>query len=350
MTWLLIEMLRDAPTVVAEDTRPRAWVAAERAVSQVSKDRTLWPRLRNEIEQLATEYQARQRSDTQVQLTVDAARHRHTLVIVPALGPGRIMHGAWVQVGRTDDPRELPEPPKTVAFHWNNTTRFLRGRGDLGVLSDPPPARPLTSTEIFESISVPDDLELIREILLDSSSGSWDGVVEVRGSGATGRVVMAADPADPETWRGLLYETTTLGTKRTSLEAAALNAMQRWIPDRYFVLVDLQRFRVLRWVTRPLETVQWKGQVDNRDAPHPDDVQRLFALAAKAMTGEIREGSLDGVRLRARGGGWVVVNGSAVLSGGTDRPSFALIQITVVGHSDEPDPVPVTDTGHPGLS
>lgn len=90
--------------------------------------------------------------------------------------------------------------------------------------------------------------------------------------------------------------------------------------------------------------------VDNRDAPHPDDVKRIFEAVAEVFTGKTDRAEVANIRLRRFGGGWTVVNGSGAVIRHEGGPQLGLIEMKVIGESDEPDPVPATDPGHPGLT
>ncbi|QHE73470.1 hypothetical protein GFS60_07130 (plasmid) [Rhodococcus sp. WAY2] len=108
--------------------------------------------------------------------------------------------------------------------------------------------------------------------------------------------------------------------------------------------------RLIDWITDPIPQIQWKGIVDNRDTPHPDDVQRIFHTAGQVFGGHTPRGEVKGIRLRRFGGGWTVVDASGgVLPAARDGPLLALVQFDITGTSIEPDPVPPTDDGHPGL-
>ncbi len=246
-------------------------------------------------------------------------------------------------------PKPQQRPVSAFAFTWDSHLRLAEFPA---ALTGGTPRSQLTAPEIFRFVEPADGLSLIRALLSSQPGDSWSGAVTVTvgKNNRPGHVVMAAGtpPQPPAKWRGLLFETST-PMAGMSLEAAALAAIPR-ISQVHMVLVDIAKMRLIRWITDPLPDVQWKGQVDQRDTPHPDDVKRIFAAAADVFTGKAESAEVHDVRLRRRGGGWVVVDGSGAIVGTSDAgPALAVLQLRVTGHSDEPDPVAPTDAGHPGL-
>ncbi|GAB4590217.1 hypothetical protein [Nocardia sp. IFM 10818] len=110
------------------------------------------------------------------------------------------------------------------------------------------------------------------------------------------QMVMTAGAAEAEShlWRGLLFETAPPdGVRTASLEAAALAAIPR-MTSMHMAILDVAKMRLLRWVTDPMPDVQWKGMVDQRDTPHPEDVKRIFEAVEPMFKGEIESGSVEG--------------------------------------------------------
>jgi hypothetical protein len=113
----------------------------------------------------------------------------------------------------------------------------------------------------------------------------------------------------------------------------------------HIALLDIPRIRLIRWITDPVPDIAWKGVADDRDTPHPDDVRRIFATVGEVMARGDMRGRVDNVRLRRLEGGWTVVDGiGTVLPSSKGTPALMLIEFTVTGYSDDPDP---TESGGP---
>ncbi|CAM4039818.1 MULTISPECIES: GAF domain-containing protein [Tsukamurella] len=348
--WYLIELLHAAPTVIAEGPVPRAWISGERAFAGAAGTRQAWAQVLaviEEIREAALTGEPRASGPTVREL---AGNPGSRLVAIPVIGPRHRLLGVWVTVRPASHVASGEGPPATIGFEWDNTERKLWARGDTVLAGEDVPRRPITSAEIFEYVQVENDLSLIKEVLISPTTGRWAGACRFTETDRAGRIVLVADGARRDLWRGIVFETARDDVSMQVAGNAALRTLRAIAPNRHLLLVDVRKVRVLQWITHPLTGVQWKGQVDDRDTPHPDDVQRIFAVAARVLGGEARQGRVDNVRLRASGGrGWVVVDGVASLPEGEGEPELGLIEITVVGHSDEPDPVPPTDKGHPGI-
>ncbi|WP_280390164.1 GAF domain-containing protein [Nocardia wallacei] len=346
--WTLIETLEPGRlTVVARDHEARDRTSFERAVTdQLGIGKAPGHEAAQWLEALIADM----RSHPEAAATHRVLRNGHTVSarLVPVIGPDNALHGAHVWLG-PDGAQPQQRPVSAFAFTWDSHLRLAEFPA---ALTGGTPRSQLTAPEIFRFVEPADGLSLIRALLSSQPGDSWSGAVTVTvgKNNRPGHVVMAAGtpPQPPAKWRGLLFETST-PMAGMSLEAAALAAIPR-ISQVHMVLVDIAKMRLIRWITDPLPDVQWKGQVDQRDTPHPDDVKRIFAAAADVFTGKAESAEVHDVRLRRRGGGWVVVDGSGAIVGTSDAgPALAVLQLRVTGHSDEPDPVAPTDAGHPGL-
>ncbi|NKY34891.1 DUF5593 domain-containing protein [Nocardia speluncae] len=346
--WTLVETLEpDRLSVVARDHHARDRTSFERAVQDHIG---------------AGKAPAREAAGWLQELIDDLRRRRETAVaqrvlrngtvvkarVVPVLAPDDTLHGVHLWLA-SDDATPAHPPVPAFAFTWDSDQRLAEIPASLTVGTS---RSRLTAPEIFRFIDPVDGLSLIQALLSSQPGDSWSGAVTVTlGEQARpGHLVMVASgpPRATQTWRGLLFQTSA-APAGMSLEAAALAAIPR-VSQVHMVLVDIAKMRLLRWITDPLPEVQWKGQVDQRDTPHPDDVKRVFTAAADVFTGKSDSAAVQGVRLRRRGGGWVVVDGTgAIVTTPAGGPALAVLQMRVVGYSDEPDPVEPTDNGHPGL-
>ncbi|MGF0320731.1 GAF domain-containing protein [Nocardia fluminea] len=348
--WTLVETLEpDRITVVARDEQARSRTSFERAVQDrigggkgPGSEAAAW--LSKLIDQIRSQPAPLNETYTLRNGQELAAR------LLPVVGPDQTLHGVQLWVGEQGSaPTSAPQP--TFGFTWDSARR----------LAELPPALTaglerthLTAPEIFRVVETVDAFSMIQTLLISEPRSCCEGAVTMRlgDDPMPAHLVMVAGPTEDQAflWRGLLFETAANPAPPTSLEAAALAAIPRMETQVHMALVDIAKFRLIRWITDAPKSVQWKGMVDNRDTPHPNDVQRIFDSAARTFAGETQSGFVEGIRLRRKGGGWVVVDGAGALVQATaDSPALAIIQMRVTGYSDEPDPVPPTDEGHPGL-
>lgn len=347
--WILVETLEpDRVTVLARDEQARSRTSFERAV----QDRVGGKAPAGEAAKWLSEL------IDQMRPAPIPAEESYTLRngqeldarLLPVVGPDKALHGVQIWVGpRGEAPAGPPQP--TFGFTWDSARR----------LAELPPAlvaglprSHLTAPEVFRVVETVDAFSMIRALLVAVPRSFCESAVTIRmgDEPMPGHLVMVSGPTDEEAalWRGLLFETAANQAPPASLEAAALAAIPLMETTVHMALVDLAKMRLIRWITDPPASVQWKGMVDQRDTPHPDDVKKIFEAAATAFSGQAESASVAGIRLRRRGGGWVVADGTgAILRSAVEGPPLAIVQLRVTGFSDEPDPVPPTDEGHPGL-
>lgn len=343
--WTLIETLEGRATVVARDHVPRRRTSLARAVQDRVGGKAA-VRVTPWLEDLLAEQHGHTAAGTFTCALGDGTEVAAHLVPIP--GPDGTLFGAHVWLGRVGDtPEELPR--LAFGLTWDTQARIAEIPRALAAGA---PRAHLTAPEVFRFFDPEDSLGLIRTLLTPAPGACWQGAVTV--SGPEGRtpahaLLVAGSTADTaERWKGLLFESPDQ-MPRESLEAVALQAIQH-LSGVHMALLDVAKMRLIRWITDPLSEVLWKGQVDQRDAPHPDDVKRIFEAVEGIFTGRADSATVDHVRLRRRGGGWVVVNGAGtILRTSPDSPQLGIVEFRVIGYSDDPDSVPPTDQGHPGL-
>lgn len=113
---------------------------------------------------------------------------------------------------------------------------------------------------------------------------------------------------DQQSWRRVLQDVTdTVAPQSPTLDAIALSAG-----------------RLISWLTDPIPGIQWKGIIDDRGTPPPQDVDRLFAAFERLKNG-VTQVRLDGIGLRRLDGGWSTVDGRATRISATATPLVVLV-------------------------
>ena len=351
-TWLILETLRTGHSLVAFDGNTKQQSSLERAISGFFRGRGVGRLVSNWLVELLDRAASTVAPVDEERTLRDATRFR--AMLHPLIGPENAMHGACVWVGPAAvAPTSRPAP--CIPFVWDSTERTVKfGPRAAGYFDDAAGARgrtTITAPEAFRIVDVYDSLSLITTLLTPSPDAVWCGAATARVSGeaSSGQLILAADATAGTVWRGLFHPGATSAPFPESLEAAALSVLPVVEPAKHIALMDVAKMRLIRWITDPIPGIQWKGLVDNRDTPHPDDVSRIAAACTAVFTGESNHGSIPNVRLRRIGGGWTIVDAAGALIRRDNAPLLALIQLTVVGTSDEPDPVPPWDTGIRGL-
>lgn len=279
---------------------------------------------------------------------------RRTRVLVdPVVGPRGRVHGVHVWIGDADSDTPDPVPQTALAFEFEarrrsfvvdaNALARLAGRELLGGRAS------FTSPEVFRYVDVDDAMGAIGALLSPSPDAgfTWSGLASAPefSQGSRLHIVFTA-PGDGASWRGLVHAVESDFTSPARLESAAFAAFGEVAPQTALVLMDITHNRLIRWLTDSVPSIQWKGIVDDRDTPHPDDVERIITAASGMFAGTDTKAEVDGIRLRRIGGGWTVVNArGALLPREEGGPGLMLVQMVVVGTSDDVDPVPHDDPG-----
>ncbi|KJR10446.1 hypothetical protein UG54_00125 [Gordonia sihwensis] len=283
------------------------------------------------------------------------------LAFAGIFGPDNQVHGMSVWIGDTTD--EPGPPPAAAGITWNSLRRLIHLPVTLPrELRGPhvPNRSTLTPPEFFRAFEVEDSIAFIRTLLSPDPGAEYDCIARYQRAGESISAIhlaLTGTNDHGELWKGIVHEVLPPEGSFPSLESATLAALPMLSPeDTHIVLVDIAKMRLLRWVTDPIREVQWKGQVDNRDTPHPDDVERIFAAVMPILTGEARSAQVNGIRLRRLNGAvdgrrWLVIDGDGTVLPEINgvAPALGLVRFRVVGYSTDPDDVPVDDDGHPGI-
>lgn len=290
------------PTVVAHGGGPRSWARM--------------PRLDGgrETERLALEaLDEARRSGRPVGRVVGVQeRQRRRVSATPVVGPSGAVHAVELWVG--DPGLEPPRPSAAVAFEWSSASRLVELNADSGAeLVGMAGRHSWTAPEVFSRIVRFDAaMSLISKAIAPVPEDRWEGTVTVNAPGGvrTAHLAMRSMPAPQEhAWRGVLHDVTdAVPPSPPTLESVAVTGLTAGRGSTAVALMDVERARLITWFTDPVPGIQWKGMVDDRDTPHPDDVVRIFAAMQQLGAGTTTEAAVPGVRLRRRGGGWTVID------------------------------------------
>lgn len=325
---LLIETLGPGgtPTVVARQGRPRPWAALPR----MADNRLLAEKVRAVVAGVAE-------SARPITLVLPPRRGRRVRVLGhPVLGPSGVVHAVQIWAGDLD---AEPAPPRRVAaFTWSAASRLI----ELGLELNEPYVdaalaghRTLTAPEAFRCIAQLDDaMTLVAKALEPAPEDRWDGSATLRTAQGprTAHLAMRSMPAPQQQfWRGLIHDVSdAVPAGQPTLDAAALAALAAREPPTAIAIMDVAQARLLSWITDPLPGIQWKGIVDNRDTPHPDDVVRIFQNFKRLRDGAATQVEIPAVRLRRLAGGWTVVDARVTVIPKTAGPLVVLAELTPV--------------------
>ncbi|MGJ0119575.1 hypothetical protein ACQ7HM_10255 [Williamsia sp. MIQD14] len=333
--WVLADLREPGrPAVLSREGVPRARTSLSRALTDAFGAR----RARSVAVDLDRWARA-PRSEKPVDVVFDGIR------CVPIPGTSAEVAAAWVA-----SESEVSRPPGAAAFSWDSSDRRFRVPAESAALvgrrvagSEP---STVLSADALRFVEVDDTIGLVQAMLVPDR-GPWTGTATLRpGSSDATRASVSMLPTGPSALSGVIFEAPNLPAT-TRVESLAMNSIAR-VSNIHVVVMDVEKMRVLRWLTDPPSGIAWKGRRDNRDTPHPDDVRRIFEVASGVFAGTQHRAALDGIRLRRLEGGWLIVDAAGELVDGSDPP-LVIIQMVARGVSDEPDPVPPDDDGHPGL-
>lgn len=339
--WVLIDtMVAEPSAVLVDGVPPESFRKALRALSQV--DRRAAPLLLGLIQRCLVEQQPMKWSG-------DSGGRLIHLEARPAVTHERQVWAIWAWAGET--PPTL-DPYKCGAMVWDQVARLahpsdtaleLLGSGYEDRVSE---RGTLTATQLFSDTGEITDFDSLLALLLYPSAGQrWMGWLYPQGSSSPLRLVMCGR-SETEV-AGYFHEASTgAGINATvNVSDATLRALRSTAATPSLALLDVEKARLIRWITDPPDGIQWKGLVDDRDTPHPDDVARIFAAAVELIESG-KPVDLHDVRLRRREGGWMVVAGRGSLLPSTTGVELALIEIVETGIDlDTPDDIAPHDRG-----
>ena len=294
--WLLIETL-DVPTtwsVLGVDTAPRHWKSLARTVP---------PRLMPILTAAAAHGKT-------VERRLPKSRHPWSECFARAValpGPDERVHAVQMWVGHDDPP--APPPVATHLLDARTRRNEIRPAG-LGAAFD----RNRTvwvGAESFEHVERFDEALDLAVVVSRAVPGSrWSGELCVRTPAGLRTLMMSTrnSVAAPYLWRSVFADVTeSVAPQEKSFEAATVDTLVSRNPRMYLAVLETDRGRLIRWVSRPVPGLNWTGDTDERTLPHPDDLPRIME-ARRAIREGAPSWSLPEVRLAAVDGGWITVD------------------------------------------
>ncbi|KIQ18364.1 hypothetical protein RU01_08455 [Rhodococcus sp. MEB064] len=342
--WIVVETLAEPidggalGTVVAKDGRAKEWTALQRSVP----NKRVADAARAVVASVV---------ETGVETSVSVPGMRVPLRAVPVAGPSRAVHGVLLYVGDDAD----ASPPDVTGWDWTSADRLFEYTTEMDRMVPRESGRGPSATafEFFDRNEDAESAMYLMVALFDADPGTrWDGAITLRTSRGPRPLRIALRTVHDEASRddrithglSIALRDDEFVSPGPSFEAFALRSLTRDSPTA-IALIDAERVRLTRWLTEPVPDILWKGQVDQRDTPHPEDIARIVSAYRHMHEWVDRKVEIPGVRLRRVDGGWTVVDLRATR---IPHERFLMVEFQPVGFSSEPDPVPVTDTGYPG--
>ena len=339
--WVLVDTMMAEPSAVLMDgVPPESFRRALRVLSQV--DRRAAPLLLGLVQRCVDEQQP-------LTWSGDGGSRPVHLEARPAVIHGGEVWAVWAWMGQT--PPGV-EPYRCGAIVWDQVARLAHpAAAALDLLGSRYEERAstrgtLTVTQLFSETGEITDFDSLLALLLYPAAGQrWMGWLYPQGSPAPLRLVMSGR-SETEV-AGYFHEAGTgAGISATvNVSDATLRALRSTAAIPSLALLDVEKARLIRWITDPPVGIQWKGLVDDRDTPHPDDVARIFAAAVELIESG-KPVDLRDVRLRRREGGWMVIAGRGSLLRTTMGVELALVEMVETGIDlDTPDDIAHHDRG-----
>lgn len=339
--WVLVDTMAAEPAAVMVDGVPtETFRKALRVLSQV--DRKTAPLMLGLVQRCIATAQT-------VTWSGDAGAGPVHLEARPAAAHEGQVWAVWAWSGNLGP---ISEPASCGTIVWDQVARLahpsapalnLLGSAYREQVSE---RGTLTATQLFSDTGEITDFDSLLALLLyPAADQRWMGWLYPPGSWAPLRLVMCG--RSETLVAGYIHEASTGAgiSAPVNVNDATLRALRSTTATPSLALLDVAKARLIRWITDPPEGIQWKGLVDDRDTPHPDDVVRIFAAAVELVeTGSPVE--LRDIRLRRREGGWMLVAGRGSLLPTTSGVELALVELVETGTDlTTPDDISPSDRG-----
>ncbi len=341
---LVVETLTPtaAPTVIAVDGHPKAWVPL-RNFRNV-RNRLVADEVRSVVSTV-------RESAEPVDRVLPRWRGQRARVLArPVVSFSGAVHAVQLWVGDADTDTPGPAAP-VAAIEWSARSHRIELNTQSAGRYDEPPVlthRRLTAPLALRGVTDIDPLlPFLVKALAPASDDHWDCTASFKRHGQlrTIRMVMRSMPAPHhDACRGLAHDVTaTSPAPSTSPLTHTLNTLTNQATRTAAAVLDLNTSRVVTWLTDPMPDIQWVGVVDDRNAAHPDDMVRVFQAYQK-VRGGASQIDVPNVRLRRTDGGWTVVNCRGTpLPSPNGVPQLILVEFTPL---DTLPPPPVIQRSH----
>jgi hypothetical protein len=301
--WLLVETLGSEPAVVAQGRRTKNMVP-------ISSFLRRNPHLMAIQSAIGETVRAGQGFSS---ITPKNDRVIRTEVV--QMSDGRI-HGVHVWIGPPD--MEPPERPMPGPLKWDLTNSVATDTRESLFNSGRDPDKEATHGRAFAEDLPMRDLNpseaKVLSMLMRPEAGmtfctTWDvtdyeGEQITVGWAARTQIEVQEDGTELLICRAMNWRSEQEGSTVPHRELAEriLNGLSQIGVHR--VLVDLQNWKLLKWLDEPAPFFNWRAREEGLTVVHPDDAPQM----AK-MTVEFASGATSGVlRLRANDGGWTPVH------------------------------------------
>ncbi|GAA5087197.1 GAF domain-containing protein [Nocardia iowensis] len=337
--WLLIECIREEPTVMAIGRKPvdlkpfdkvlrlQALRTARRAVAHVRETGQRWEEF-------------------------SRTRDEH-VIAEPILNVLKMVHGVRLWIGHLE--QDVPLRTRSGAWDWDLDKMTALATSEMHDIYAVPLERRMPEISRVSSLrhvsSADDQAEaLAKALVADESTVFHTTTWQItRDDGVRRDINWCARGALVEGRRfihGITHDITEGDDEHAPLPPhtfaqALIDAELNAEPGVYHALVDLKTLTAYRWLTREMPGVAWEltGNPERDPALHPDDV-----VLARQIARALRFGPATGsLRVRDTKGEWTVVNVDAkrVLLTRESEVAAALVKVSHATHADSPENVPL---------
>ncbi|MFI9507542.1 GAF domain-containing protein [Nocardia sp. NPDC052566] len=305
--WILIECIRETPTIMAVGRKPVPLKAVDAVLR--GPHRSTAHRVIAHVRQTREDY------------TEESATKGERVIAQPILNVLGMCHGVRLWIGGLDE--EVPEPSRSGAWDWDEAKVTTLATEEMHDIYAVPPHRRLPEVSRISGlrhITTADDksaalaASLSAELLHDMAKSFQTTWQILRDDGVLRDINFCARGAyidEVPFLHGITHDITPGGLDDNAqvpplTYAEALIEGELREDDVWPILVDMRSLTGFEWLRDPMPEVAWeKTGISSRDpALHPADLTTARQLARQLR----RDGQVSGsVRLRKIDGGWLQV-------------------------------------------
>ncbi|MEN0134991.1 MAG: GAF domain-containing protein [Rhodococcus sp. (in: high G+C Gram-positive bacteria)] len=295
--WILVEILGDAPTVIAEGIKQRQC----RPLGNVYRGRML-TLVAGAIDTVKSSRQP-------VQVTLGETVGDIDLVVgKPVLGPGGDVLAVQIYTGRANDP--VPQPHRAAGWEWNlsvaagpRRTRWTREFRNLYGVADARPEHGYFGlADLYRRVPRISDIAVLMERVDNARDGEFlSGELVARHDDGALRLVrfVRRAVATPEgvVLRGVDHDV----THKTDVGELAIRVMDSDVASTvhavagvHAALVDSQHGYVIKWITGPLAGLSPEAEGGQIGLLHGEDLAAVRQRMPGRRPGPVRVAVSDG--------------------------------------------------------